>query len=73
MTSISPNWLLFASHSLPFLILIGTGLVVLVLEAFWTHKDRRIFLILSLLAAAASFYWAWQGWVNGMAWASRAV
>ena len=56
---------------LPFLTLLGMGLLLLVIEVLWWGKDKTIMLILSLLAVAASFYFAWDQWIQNIPWSQQ--
>ncbi len=58
------NYLILARLSLPLLILLGTGLLVVLLSAF-LKKSQGISLFLSLLGVVAAFAITLQGWAAG--------
>lgn len=60
------DWGTLGTLSLPILILLGAGLVVLVLSAFTSGRiASRLIFVLSLVSVAAALLLSWQLWLSG--------
>ncbi len=64
-TFLQTDWALLAHLSLPILIATGVGLLILIMTPFLKKGVSVLLLLLSAFSTAASFFFAWQGWISG--------
>ncbi|MBI2981798.1 MAG: NADH-quinone oxidoreductase subunit N, partial [Deltaproteobacteria bacterium] len=59
------NWFLLSEAARPLLILIGSGLVLLMLSAFY-HRSQSILILFSLTVTLLAFILTWRSWLTGL-------
>ncbi|MBI2980971.1 MAG: NADH-quinone oxidoreductase subunit N [Deltaproteobacteria bacterium] len=59
------NWFLVSEAARPLLILAGSGLVLLMLSAFY-HRSQWVLILFSLTATLIAFSLTWKSWLTGL-------